>query len=463
MRSLQARLAVGLTISLVLLFALQWWVVSAAIRHLTEGYVGSRLRHDAESLLAALFIDGENASPSLDPERIDPVYKRVFSGHYYQIRVGETELRSRSLWDQALSPPPVGAGDRTTLHAPGPQGQTLLLSANGFKKRERGVMIAVAEDLSAVEADFRRFQFLYGLLSLAVLGILIFAQRRMIVAGLAPLEKVRREVLSLERGEIDRLREDVPDEVQPLIREINRLLEAMRQRLQRSRSALGNMAHALKGPLTLLMQLADREEAKGVPALRKELIEQTETIRHLLERELKRARLAGTAQPGRTRAIEEEVGHLVDALKRIYREKSLEIEWTVPAERVVLGDREDMLELLGNLLDNACKWGRRRVSLRIEQDAEGVRISVEDDGPGCPPEALQRLSDRGVRIDESAVGHGLGLAIVKEIVTQYSGEIGFGRSERLGGFLVRITLPPYRSDSTRASPVEEEPRGVSDN
>lgn len=454
MRSLQARLTAGLIVSLVLLFLLQWWIVGAAIRSLTESYVVSRLRHDTENILAALLIS-ETASPSLDPERIDPVYKRVFSGHYYQIRLGEAELRSRSLWDQALSIPPVAPGDQTTLHATGPQGQPLLLSVSGFKKRDREVAIAVAEDLSAVEADFRRFQLFYGLVSVAILGILILAQRRLIVAGLTPLEETRREVLSLERGEIDRLREEVPSEVQPLIREINRLLEAMHQRLQRSRNALGNVAHALKGPLTLLMQLAVREEIKRWPALQKELREQTETIRHLLERELKRARLAGRVQPGKPLALGEEIRHLVDALKRIYHEKSLEIEWTVPTEQVVIGDREDVLELLGNLLDNACKWGRRKVILLLEHGTDGVLISIEDDGPGCPPEALQRLSDRGVRIDESAVGHGLGLAIVKEIVTQYSGEIGFGRSERLGGFLVRVKLPPFRRDSVSAAPTGE--------
>jgi signal transduction histidine kinase len=448
MRSLQARLAAGLIISLVLLFLLQWWIVSAAIRSLTERYVASRLQHDTENILAALLING---APSLDPERIDPVYKRPFSGRYYQIRVGEALLRSRSLWDQELSIPPVNPGDQTTLHTSGPQEQTLLLSVSGFKKRDQGVTIAVAEDLSAMEADFRRFQLLYGLVSLAVLSILILTQRRVIVAGLAPLERARREVLSLERGEIDRLREEVPGEVQPLIREINRLLEAMQQRLQRSRNAMGNVTHALKGPFTLLMQLADREEMKRAPALQKELKEQTETIRQLLERELKRARLAGKVQPGRPMVLGEEVRHLVDALKRIYHEKSLEIEWTIPTERVFIGDREDILELLGNLLDNACKWGRSKVILHLEQGADGVLISVEDDGPGCPPEALQRLSERGVRIDESAVGHGLGLAIVKEIVTQYSGEIGFGRSDRLGGFLVLVKLPPYRRDSASVS------------
>lgn len=443
MRSLQTRLGTGLIVSLIVLFVLQWWVVSRAIQSMTEGYVASHLRHDGENLLAVFLPDGV---PALDPERIDPIYKRPFSGHYYQIESGGEPLRSRSLWDQALSLPPVKVGEQRRIHAVGPQRQPLLLWVGGFKKRDREVVIGVAEELSAVAADLRRFQLLYGVLSLGVLGLLILIQRRLVAAGLAPLETVRREILSLERGEIDQLREEVPTELQPFIREINRLLEATRQRLQRSRNALGNLAHALKGPLTLLTRLADRSAVRTDPAVREELIAQTETLRRLLDRELKRARLAGSSQPGKPLALREELGQLIDALKKIYREKSVEIESTVPPEARFVGDREDLLELFGNLLDNAFKWGRHRIALQVTSGPDGFLISVEDDGPGCPPEALERLSTRGVRVDESAVGHGLGLAIVSDIVAQYGGEISFGLSERLGGFLVRAKLPFYRRD-----------------
>lgn len=446
MRSLQTRLGAGLIVSLIVLFALQWWIVSRAIQSLTESYVVSRLRHDGENLLAVLMVDG---FPALDPERIDPIYKRPFSGHYYQIESGGEPLRSRSLWDQALSLPSVKVGEQRQIHAVGPQRQPLLLWVGGFKKRDREVVIGVAEDLSAVAADLRRFQLLYGLVSLAVLGLLILIQRRLVAAGLAPMETVRREILSLERGEISQLREEVPTELRPFIREINRLLEATRQRLQRSRNALGNLAHALKGPLTLLTRLADRSAVRADPAVREELIAQTETLRRLLDRELKRARLAGSAQPGKPLALKEELGLLVDALKKIYREKPLEIETTVPPDSVIIGDREDLLELFGNLLDNAFKWGRRRIALQGASGSDGFSISVEDDGPGCPPEALERLSTRGVRVDESAAGHGLGLAIVSDIVAQYGGEITFGVSERLGGFRVSVTLPSYRRGSSR--------------
>lgn len=438
MRSLQSRLSAGLMVSLVALFAIQWWIVGTAIRSIAESYVASRLQHDGENLLAALLLD---PAPALDPDRIDPIFKRPFSGHYYQIQAGETRLRSRSLWDQSLSLPPIGVGDQLRLHLGGPQEQRLLVWTGGFQKHDKTVTIAVAEELSAVESGIGRFRILYGLVSLGVVALLIFIQRRLVAAGLSPLERARGEILSLERGEIDHLREEVPSEVQPFIREINRLLDATRGRLQRSRNALGNMAHALKGPLTLLMQLGDRESVRADPAVRSELLTQTEMLRRLLERELKRARLAGSAQQGKPLALKEEIGHLVDALDKIYRDKSLRIEWSVPDGAVIPGEREDMLELLGNLLDNACKWGRTTVALRVEPGLDGLSISVEDDGPGSPPEALDRLSKRGVRVDESAAGHGLGLAIVSDILVQYGGKMEFGVSERLGGFQVRVLLP----------------------
>jgi signal transduction histidine kinase len=438
MRSLQTRLSTGLVVSLVLLFVVQGLIVGASIRHLTENYVASRLQHDTDNLLASLTLDGEGA-PLLDPERIDPIYRRPFSGHYYRITAGERSLRSRSLWDQDLSLPSVPVGSRERFQLSGPGGQILLVLNSGFRKQDREISIAVSEDLGPIEDDIRRFQLLYGLVSLAVLAILIFTQRRIVAAGLSPLQKAGEDVAALERGEIRQLREDVPEEVRPLIREINRLLDSLSRRLKRSRSAMGNLAHALKAPLTLLFQLADREGMRDRPDLRDELVEQAGAVRRLIDRELKRARLAGSGSPGMASFTREDVEHLIEAVRKIHQEKPLRIDSSLPPRNVIPGDREDMLELFGNLLDNAAQWARQRVVLRVEERGD-ILITLEDDGPGCTPEEIQRLSRR-VRVDESAAGHGLGLAIVKDIVEQYSGEIGFGRSETLGGFQVWIKLP----------------------
>lgn len=448
MRSLQTRLSIGLIVSLIILFSLQWWIVSRSIRSLTEGYIESRLRHDSEGLLAAVNPVGKTNPLTLDQEHIDLIYKRPFSGHYYMIRSNDHLLHSRSLWDYDLPIPDVSVGETQRLYSPGPGGQKLLLLVNGFKKQDRPVIIAVAEDLSEIEVDIRYFQLIYGAVSLAILFVLIIIQRVIIGVGLAPLKEVRRDITSLEKGEIGHLREEVPGEIRPLIKEINHLLEMMTERLQRSRKALGNLAHALKTPLTLLTQLSDRDEIRNYPEIRHHLIEYTGTLGNLLERELRRARLAGTPQPGQQIVLETEIRYLLDALKKIYKDKTLEIAYSIPPGGILSGDREDMLELLGNLLENACKWAQGKVVLKIEKD-DGISFCIEDDGPGCPAEELERLSQRGVRIDESATGHGLGLAIVRDIVEQYSGEVVFGRSEQLGGFKVCVQLPAPRLEVTQ--------------
>jgi signal transduction histidine kinase len=250
---------------------------------------------------------------------------------------------------------------------------------------------------------------------------------------------VRQDITRLEQGEISQLQEAVPTEVRPLVQEMNRLLKVLEQRLLRSRHALGNLAHALKTPLTLVMQLADREEFRTVPQVRQQLIEHTTVLHHRLERELRRARLAGAAPPNQRLRLADELPALVDVLHRIYQDKALEITYCIVPQAAVVGDREDLLELLGNLLDNACKWAHHRVQVTI-QGQPGLRVVVEDDGPGCPSTVLRQLAERGVRIDESTPGYGLGLAIVKDIVEQYSGDISFKHSRQLGGFEVCVTL-----------------------
>ena len=187
------------------------------------------------------------------------------------------------------------------------------------------------------------------------------------------------------------------------------------------------------------------------PSVKERLVRQVDTIRVLMERELKRARLAGGGVWGRSFDPATEIPPLLDALKSIYRDKRLEIDSRIPAGMLFPVDRQDMLELLGNLLDNACKWAHRCVLLTVEQ-ASGLSMVVEDDGPGCPAEELEQLAQRGVRIDESASGHGLGLAIVRDVVENYGGSLRFGRSAELGGFMVRVWLPEPQGAKETALP-----------
>jgi len=258
--------------------------------------------------------------------------------------------------------------------------------------------------------------------------------------GLRPLGLVIHDMKRLEAGEVASLREDVPNEVLPLVKEFNHLLQLMRQRLERSRSALGNLAHALKTPLTVMVQLEGSEVLKQQPQLQGQFKDQTAQIRQIIDRQLKRARLAGVSTPGLNFEPAKELDGLAQILRQIYADRGLLIELDIPINKSFAGDREDRMELFGNLLDNACKWAGQRVLLTV-YDKPGLVVSVEDDGPGCAPELRQQLDQRGQRLDEGTVGHGLGLAIVRDIVEHYQGSLVFAQSDQFGGFRVDVTLP----------------------
>lgn len=440
MRSLQMRLVTALVISLIFLFALQWLIVRTSMQRLTDGYVASRLLHSTTSLLALVTFSSDG-QPTLDVSRLDPLYRRPFSGHYFHLRTAYGHsLRSRSLWDEDLLVPTVPTGGTVQVHATGPKGQDLLVLASNFQKQGHPVTIVVAEDLAPLAHDLWQFEERYVVVSVIILGLLIGIQALIVRLGLLPLARVRRDIARLEQGDIDQLGASVLTEVRPLVEEMNRLLRVLEQRLHRSRHALGNLAHALKTPLTLMIQLAESKALSAHPKVRDQLIELTQILRHRLDRELRRARLAGGTTSRQRLRLAEEVSQLQSALLRIYQDKDLDIDCRVPRQAVFVGDREDMMELLGNLMDNACQWACRRVIVSI-QDRSAFLVVVEDDGPGCPPEVLQQLTQRGARVDESMPGHGLGLSIVKDIVEQYDGDIHFGRSAQLGGFQVCVTLP----------------------
>jgi signal transduction histidine kinase len=437
MKSLLGRLGLGMTIGLLLLFIFQWWVVNSAMHHITEEYVLSHLQHESDNLLGALRSNGQGSTMELNPGRINGVFQMPFSGHYYLVSVDGQNLPSRSLWDNELQLPAVF--DKA-VYGPGPQGQTLLLLKQRFHKQGSAIVITVAEDMSPLEDNLHEFQLRYTVITLVVLVIVVIFQTWQLKHGLTPLEQVRDDVVRLEQGEVLRLRENVPREVLPLVVEFNQLLELMQQRLSRSRTALGNLAHALKTPLTVLSRLADSDSMQSQPELRAQLREQSGKISQLLDYQLKRARLAGSSAPGWQFRLHEELTPLADTLERIYTDRQITIEMNLPEGQLFSADREDMLELFGNLLDNACKWANSLVLLTVHE-GEGLRFTVEDDGPGAPAELRDQLTQRGVRLDETTLGHGLGLAIVKEIVDQYGGEIRFDQSKALGGFLVQVTLP----------------------
>jgi len=437
LKSLERRFALHLALALLAVFGLLFWSSIAAVRSLSEAYVLARLEHDAEALLGAFGINPRGL-PRLRQGRISPVYQQPLSGHYFLVSLADgAQIRSRSLWDETLGVPDVEVGVVETRFVRGPAEQQLYSRSAGYEKHGQRFTLTVAEDLTPMARDIRRFQWI-GLIALGVaLTTIVTLQRYLLRRGFRVLDQVRGELRQVAMGQLRQIEELGPIEIRPLSTEVNRLLQQLQKRLQRSRQALGNLAHGLKAPLSLMTR--DLDTLPLADADRQRLSTQLNRVGTLIERELKRARFGGdsAAQPFIPRA---DVPDLLDALRQLYRGRDLDIVSLELPETALPFDHEDMLELLGNLLDNACKWARRRVELNITLD-HGVLISVADDGHGIPGALGETLLQRGTRIDEQEDGHGLGLAIVKDLVNDYSGTIEFIPATARGGLQVRVRLP----------------------
>ena len=437
MRSLNTRLGSGLIVALLLVFAVQWLLVSLIIRHVTEEYIATRMTRDVEQLLAALTFDAAG-NPLLAEQPAGLYNSGPFSGQYFQVSTGDQVLRSESIWDETLAVSAVTVGETARQRLSGPLDQALLALSMGFQKQGHNITITVAEDLSAVDAGIDTFQRLYLLFSLGLMVLLLLVQWWIVRRSLSALTTTRLDLERITRGESETLPEDVPAEIRPLVSEINLLLGLLARRLDRTRTAIGNLAHKLKTPLSLLSQLEDEPAMEQHPRFRQRLRLQVTAMADSLERELGRARLAGDSKSGRRFVPRDDIDSLVSTMKRVYQDKQLIIEQDFQTEANWPADQEDMLELFGNLLDNACKWANTTVRISIGTDHIAV---IDDDGPGCPPDLMESLRSRGRRLDETVDGHGLGLSIAHDIVTFYKGHLDFAGSPDLGGMRVKVNLP----------------------
>lgn len=437
MRSIQRRLSLGLisvmvVVGLILAQTSLWLFEMGLQRYLEAG-----LRNDSENLLAALVRGPQGLQ--LDERRLSPAYQRPFSGHYFRIDLADGHWRSRSLWDQELP-----ALDQPGLHDDlqlGPEGQQLLVLRTDYRRSGLPISISVAEDYTPIRESFRLMQQLGLGLGLTGLLVILLLQRITVRRALRPLEQAREQIAQLQQGQRSQLDDQVPVELEPLVAQINHLLAHTEDSLKRSRNALGNLGHALKTPLAVLLSLASSEPLEAHPQLRKVLKEQLQQVEQRLNRELNRARLSGDALPGAKFDCDAELPGLLATLNMIHGEH-LALSYRAPPGLQLPWDREDLLELLGNLLDNACKWADAEVRLSVVERAQGFELSVEDDGPGIPEERRDQVFGRGTRLDEQTHGHGLGLGIVRDIVDSWGGKLSLLESE-WGGLKVVIELPKH--------------------
>nr|WP_189662455.1 MULTISPECIES: sensor histidine kinase [Pseudomonas] len=415
----------------VVLAQLTLWLFEAGLQR----YLENGLRKESENLLVAL-VRGPSGL-QLDERRISAAYQRPFSGYYFRIDFDNGTWRSRSLWD--LDMPKPAAPGLSDSHELGPEGQQLLALRADYRRLGQDISISVAQDYSPVREGFRRMQQIGLGMGLVALILVLVLQRVTVKRSLRPLERARQQIAQLQQGQRSQLDAEVPVELAPLVGQINHLLSHTEDSLRRSRNALGNLGHALKTPLAVLLSLASSARLEGLPDVREQMRAQLEHIQQRLARELNRARLAGDALPGAQFDCDAELPGLLSTLGMIHGEGLL-LERDVPPGLLLPWDREDVLELLGNLLDNACKWADCEVRLGIAPSDGGYRLWVDDDGPGIPESQRLQVLERGSRLDEQVDGHGLGLGIVRDIVEAWGGQLALLQSP-LGGLRVSIDLP----------------------
>lgn len=447
--SLAFRLIAGAALWSVIALVAGGLILSAIFRQSVERSFDARLDVLLDSLIATTDVtpDGKIVrARELSETRFDLAY----SGWYWQIWpvAARPALRSRSLFDQSLDLASAAARNNTGLRvfdALGPDGQQLRTAERRvtLPGYDVPVSFAVAGERNEMDVEIGHFNtWVFAAMGAMGVGLLI-ALLIQVRFGLRPLERVRRSLAQIRSGRATKLEGDFPLEIEPLADELNGLLEGNRDVLERARTHVGNLAHALKTPLSVLTNEARMQDG----AFGETVARLTLQMREQIDRHLARARMAASSNVlGANTPVAPVLSRLARTLERIYVERGISIEVDCPVEAGFRGEAQDLEEVAGNLLDNACKWANAQVRLSVVPDAvtrKGrpfFRLSVEDDGPGLPEDARNTVLKRGARLDETKPGSGLGLSIVTEIAELYGGELKLGSSP-LGGLCASLFLP----------------------
>jgi signal transduction histidine kinase len=432
---LGAGLGIGLSLLIV---GLGFYIIFQ--RHIVRAAI-TELENHFTQLAASIRVDNTGtlkARTSLS----DPRFQKPYGGLYWQINeAGHLPLRSRSLFDDSLPVPPIpklnDASPKSVHIIDGPESTSLIAlekdvivqPESGIERKIQVTMAIDRHDINQTVSSFG-YDLLRGLGLLS--GTLLAGAFFQIYVGLRPLEAIRRGVEAIRLGTARNIGGSFPKEVELLVAEVNDLLAERENQLTRARQRASNLAHGLKTPLTIMAAVADSVEASGLTHDAKDIRESADQMRMLVERELARARMASGFATQLT-ALAPIVARIVNALKKTSDNETLLWHSNVPADAVIAMEPGDLLECVGNLLENARKWAKSQIYISWR---DGV-LKIEDDGPGVPVEKIPMILERGVRLDESVAGSGLGLGIVREMVEIYGFELKLERSS-LGGLSVSL-------------------------
>lgn len=381
----------------------------------------------------------------------DARFQTQYSGHYWAV-VGITperevagDFRSRSLWDEPVPITPELIARVVDLpgvthyaNYPGPAEQVSRVAARAIivENRTTPLILVAAADRTPNDEAASRFRNLLVMTMIALFGGVFAAMMIAVRYSLNPLRRLEADVARVRGGEAQKLSGNYPEEVRPLTEELNKLIEHNREVVERARTHVGNLAHALKTPLAVL-----RNEASGATQLDDVVRRQSEAMQTNVEHYLKRARMAARAEAiGARTEIRPVLDGLARLLNRLFDARGIEVTVSGGEGAIFRGEQQDFEEMAGNLMENACKWARSEVRVTISDTPAALTISVEDDGAGLTPEERAGALKRGVRLDETTPGTGLGLSIVTELAELHKGSLELGDAA-LGGLKATLRFP----------------------
>jgi len=448
--SLRRRLLWAAAAWIALALALAAWALTALFRLHVEDELASRMRGHLDELTAAVARQ-PNGAWALAREPGEPAFRQPFSGFYWTVETPSSTLRSRSLWDHE---PALPTGEAPRIETDGPRGEPLVWWTRAVQPpgAERALRVAVGADVSRIDAMTHAFARAIAA-SLAVLGaMLLGAVALQVHLGLAPLARLGEALNALRAGREQRVPGRWPSEVQPLVTDLNALLDANAAILERARTQTGNLAHALKTPLAVVGNAVAALPDEPAAVVR----EQAERMRRQVELHLVRARAAAVEHArGAGTPVVAALDDVLRSLRRLHADRGIDFAVHARAAPVFRGEVQDLQEMLGNLLDNAGKWARTRVEVSLDQQAGRIALAIDDDGPGIPAVERERVLLRGERLDEQPAGAGLGLAIVDDLARMHGGALALTDGP-LGGLRATLDLPAHLSSSPTSPPPLKE-------